>query len=291
MTIDRDRLLSFAPVEIPYVYSARDTMIHGLGIGIGMDPMDARQLPFVYDDAGLKAFPTMSAVLGWIDLLRDPRFRDPRWGVDASKMVVAEVVIAQHRPLPVEGRGISRTYFAEAVDKGVGKPALLRARREVLDQAGTLLATMDTWMFVRDGGGFGGAPEGGPERVTFPERPPDASCSLRTPPNLALLYRLSLSDHNALHADPDFAARVGFERPILHGIANFSVAVHAVLRTLLDYDPARYRSGKAKFVKPVFPGDTIVTEMWQEPGAVLFRSRAEERELLVMDEGKIVLTP
>jgi acyl dehydratase len=289
MGIDRERLLALTPIETPYAYTARDTMLHGLSIGLGMDPMDVRQLPFVYDDAGLKAFPTMSAVLGWIDLLRDPQFRDPRCGVDASKMVVAEVVIHQHTPLPVEGRGLSRTYFAEVIDKGAGKPALLRARREVLGEDRTLLATMDTWMFVRDAGGFGGPSEGGPERVDIPTRPPDAVCSLATPANLALLYRLSLGDHNALHADPAFAARVGFERPILHGIANFSIAVHAVLRSLLDYDPARYAWGKARFVKPVFPGDTLVTEMWQVPGSVLFRSRAAERGMVVMDGGKIEL--
>lgn len=289
MPIDRDRMLKLAPIDIPYAYSARDTMIHGLGVGLGMDPMDARQLPFVYDDMGLRPFPTMSACLGWIDLLRDPRYCDPQWGVDASRMVVAEVFIEQNAPLPVEGRGKARTYFAEVIDKGAGRAALLRARREILDEDEALLATMDTWLYVRGGGGFGGPSEGGPARITMPSRPADAVCELATSANMALLYRLSLGDHNAVHADPDFAQSVGFERPILHGIANYSVAVHAVLRTLFDYDTSRYRWGKAKFVKPVFAGDTLKTEMWKEADTVLFRSTALERGIVVIDEGVIAI--
>jgi acyl dehydratase len=93
-----------------------------------------------------------------------------------------------------------------------------------------------------------------------------------------------------LHADPQHALRAGFERPILHGIATFSIALHAALRTILDYDATRFRSGKAKFVKPVFPGDTVVTEMWKTPEAILFRSTAAERNVLVVDGGELTIT-
>lgn len=287
--IDSDRLLGLKPAEVPYAYSERDTMMHGLGVGLGMDPMDQRQLPFVYDGAGLRTFPTMCACLGWIDMLRDPATHDTQAGVDASQTVVAEVAIQQHAPLPAAGNGKARNFVAEVVDKGPGKPAFLRTRREVFAENGALMATMDTWLFVRGGGGFGGTSSGGPERVEMPVRAPDDTCSLGTSPNMALLYRLSLGDRNALHADPDFAKRVGFGRPILHGIASFSVAVHAVLRTFLDYDPLRYGRGKARFVAPVFPGDTIATEMWRVPDAVLFRSKAVERNVLVMDEGRLAI--
>jgi acyl dehydratase len=261
-------------------------MLHGLGIGLGMDPLDKEQLKFVYDDR-LKQFPTFSAVLGWVDLTRDPRFTDSAWGLDANRIVVGEVIVTTLKALPVEGSGIARMYFAEAVDKGPGKAALLRTRKEILDESREILATLDTWLFVRGAGGFGGQSDGGPERVTIPDRLPDTICDLPTPENLALVYRLSLGDHNALHADPDHAKRVGFDRPILHGIASFSIGVHAVLRGALDYDPARYRSGKVRFVQPVFPGDTLSTQIWIERDCAYFRSTARERDVLVMDAGRI----
>jgi acyl dehydratase len=178
-------------------------------------------------------------------------------------------------------------YFAEVVDKGPGKAALIRTRKDLHDDAGTLLATLDTWLFVRGAGGFGGPGDGGPERVAIPERVADFTCALPTPQTLALIYRLSLGDANALHADPDHAKRVGFERPILHGIASLSVGVHAVLRTVLGYDPTRLRSASARFVAPVFPGDALATDIWVEGSVALFRTRAIERGLLVMDGGKV----
>lgn len=286
MPIDRDRLLSTAPVEIPFRYSRRDTMLHGLGIGLGMDALDSDQLTFVYDD-GLKVFPTYSAVLGWVDLTRDPRFFDPAWGLDANRIVVGEVVVTENKPLPVEASGFARFFFAEVIDKGPGNAALIRTRKEVMNDGREILATLDTWLFVRGAGGFGGPGNGGPEAVVMPDRPADTRCDLATPENLALLYRLSLGDHNALHADPGHARRVGFERPILHGIASFSIGVHAVLRNALGYDPRRFRSGKVRFIKPVFPGDTLSTEIWVESGCACFRTTAGERNVLVMDNGRV----
>ncbi|MBT3401150.1 MAG: 3-alpha,7-alpha,12-alpha-trihydroxy-5-beta-cholest-24-enoyl-CoA hydratase [Rhodospirillaceae bacterium] len=289
MTIDPQKLLAAPPAEVPFSYAARDTMLHGLGIGLGMDPLDTAQLPFVYEDgAPLQVFPTQSTVLGWVDLLRDARFADPAWGVDPNKMVVGDLVFRTRKPLPVAGEGLARSYFAEIVDKGKGKAALLRVRKEVL-LGDEIVATLDTWLFVRAAGGFGGQVAGGPARVLLPVRAPDAVCDLPTPQNLALLFRLSLGDHNALHADPEHAQRVGFERPILHGIANFSIGVHAALQGLLDYDASAVAGGQARMSGPVFPGDTLRNELWREGDTVLFRTRAVERDAPVMDGGSIDL--
>jgi acyl dehydratase len=286
MTLDHRKLLATPAAEIPYSYTARDTILHGLGVGLGMDAMDKAQIAFVYGDRP-KVFPTQSAAIGWIDLTRDPRFYDAAWGLDANRIVVGESIVAQLKPLPPEGSGLARMYFAEVVDKGPGKAALIRTRKDLHDDAGGLLATLDTWLFVRGAGGFGGSGAGGPERVLIPERAADLTCALPTPQTLALIYRLSLGDNNALHADPDHAKRVGFERPILHGIASLSIGVHAVLRTVLDYEAARLKSASARFVAPVFPGDTLATEIWVGGSVALFRSRAVERGIAVMDGGKV----
>jgi acyl dehydratase len=290
MTLDRERILAARPVELPFQYSRRDTMMHALGIGFGMNPLDADQLRFAYD-ANLEAFPTMSAVLGWVDLVRDARFRDPAWGIDADRTVVGEIEIRALAPLPSEGAGIARLYFAEVIDKGPGKGALLRMRKEIRLTGGDIAATLDTWLFVRGAGGFGGPREGGPQNRSLPERAADIVCDLPTPPNLALLYRLSLGDQNAVHADPHFARAAGFERPILHGIANFSISMHAVLRSALGYGTARFRGGQARMTSPVFPGDTLRTEMWCERDEVLFRTRALERDVPVMTGGRADLAP
>lgn len=288
--IDAKKILAAPPVEAPFSYGARDTMLHALGIGLGMDPLDQDQLRYVYEDgAGLRVFPTQSTVLGWVDLFRDRRFNDPSWGLDANRMVVGQLAFRAIEPLPVAGEGTARTYFAQAVDRGAGKAALLRVCKEIRSPQDTLLATMDTWHYIRGAGGFSGPRDGGPERFEMPDRPPDAVCDLPTPANMALLFRLSLGDHNALHADPEHARRVGFEQPILHGIANLSIAVHAALRALLDYNDERIAGAQARMSGPVLPGDTLRSELWREEATIYFRCSALERGGLVIDGGRIDL--
>jgi acyl dehydratase len=122
----------------------------------------------------------------------------------------------------------------------------------------------------------------------MPPTPPTESCDLPTPPNLALLYRLT-GDENPLHADPERARAAGFDRPILHGAASFGVAAHAILRTLADYRPERLASIEARFSRPVFPGDTIRTEMWPQGGRIAFQCRVLGREEIVLSNGLAVL--
>ena len=129
-------------------------------------------------------------------------------------------------------------------------------------------------------------PSGGGRPVHVPpDRAPDATCDLPTLPQAALLYRLS-GDFNPLHAEPSVAREAGFEAPILHGLCTLGVAGHAILRTWCDYDPARFRSLDLRFSAPVYPGETIRTEMWRDDGVVSFRARAVERDAVVLDHGR-----
>jgi len=105
---------------------------------------------------------------------------------------------------------------------------------------------------------------------------------------LALLYRLN-GDENPLHADPQRATVAGFDRPILHGAASFGIAAHAVLRSVADYQPERLASFEARFSKPVFPGETIRTEMWQERERVSFQCRVVGRNDIVLSNGLATL--
>jgi acyl dehydratase len=146
------------------------------------------------------------------------------------------------------------------------------------------VATVESTSIARGHGGFGGRVTDMAEPLPTPERAPDLTCDLPTPPNLALIYRLT-GDENPLHVDPESAKKSGFPRPILHGAATFGIAAHAVLRTCTDYDAARMAAIEARFSRPVFPGETIRTEMWNESGAIAFRCRVEERNEVVLTNG------
>jgi acyl dehydratase len=283
MGLNYERLMAYRPADIAVNYGERECILYALGIGLGMDPMDTGALKFVYERAGLQAFPTMAVVLGWPGRLTDPAF-----GVDERLVVAGDLKVMLHQPLSVQARLVSRPRIKEVIDKGTGNAAIILNTRDLLAEDGTPVATVDSSTFARKHGGFGGKVTETPAPPPVPQTAPDKLCDLPTPPNLALLYRLN-GDENPLHADPERAKVAGFDRPILHGAASFGVAGHAILRTVADYRPERLASIEARFSKPVFPGETIRTEMWVEGDRVSFQCRVAERDAIVLSNGLAIL--
>jgi len=207
--------------------------------------------------------------------------------VDWTQVLHGEQGIELHRPLAVAATVLAQTRVTAIIDKGEGRGALIYTEREIRDtQTGELLATLSSTTVARGEGGFGGPAAAQPQPHRLPEREPDAVCDLSTAPHAALIYRLS-GDPNPLHADPAVARAAGFDAPILHGLCTLGVAGHAVLRTCCDYDPARFTSLRLRFSAPVYPGETIRTEVWKDGDVVSFRSHALERKVMVLDNGRV----
>lgn len=280
MPIDYHKLKSWPFPDLEHTYTAKDTILYALGLGGGSDPMDEADLKFVYED-GLAALPTMAVVLGY------PGFwvKDPATGVDWKKVLHGEQGVILHQPLPASGTVIGRTRVDEIVDKGADKGALMLSTRKVFDKtSGDLLATLTSTSFMRGDGGFGGPAGPTPEPHALPARAPDLSVDLATLPQAALIYRLS-GDYNPLHADPKIAVSAGFKQPILHGLCTFGVAGRAILKACCGNDPARLRSIKVRFSAPVYPGETIRTEIWRDGATVSYRARVVERDTVVLNNG------
>ncbi|WP_135467606.1 MaoC family dehydratase [Crenalkalicoccus roseus] len=280
MPIVYEKLLNYPIPEVRQTLRWQDVALYNFSIGLGQDPMDERQLDFLYEPR-LKVMPSMPVVLG------SPGFwsRNPDTGLDWVRIVHGEQGLVLHRPLPTEGEIIGRSRVTGLVDRGAGKGALMYSEREVIDaRTGERLATLTSTSFLRGDGGFGGP--SGPVRQPHPEpeRAPDLSLDLPTRPEQALVYRLN-SDLNPLHIDPKVAQAAGFPRPILHGLCTFGVVCHALLRTLCDYDTARFGRMEVRFSSPVFPGETIRTEIWREEGGAAFRARVVERDKVVVSNG------
>jgi acyl dehydratase len=282
MALNYEAIMDYRPDDIAVNYGARECILYALGIGIGMDPIDTRQLRFVYERANLTAFPSMAVVLGW-----PGRMVDPRFGVDARMVVAAGLKVVLHRPLKPEDRLIGRPRIREVVDLGADKAAIIMGTRELTTPSGERVATIDNSTLARKHGGFGGKVTQAPEAHAVPAGAPQAVYDLPTPPNLALLYRLN-GDENPLHVEPELARKVGFDRPILHGAATFGVAAHAVVRHI-DYRAEALHSIEARFAKPVFPGDTLRTEIWRDGNRISFQCRAAGRDDVVLTSGLAVL--
>lgn len=280
----------FAPVR--QHYGERDTMLYALSLGLGSDPLDAQALPFVYEGAadGLRALPTQAVVLGF------PGFwaKEPDTGIDWVKLLHGEQRMRIHRPLPASCSIVGLNRVERITDKGAGKGAILVNERRVETTAGELLATLQQVVFLRGDGGYseldGGQPSDEPLPALQPtpdERAPDFVDTRPIRPEAALLYRL-LGDTNPLHADPAVARAAGFERPILHGLATYGMAACAVIRQCAGNDPARLKAFDIRFTAPVFPGETLETQIWRvygQPGRFQLRARVLERDKLVLSHG------
>lgn len=279
--IDQERLLNYIIPEIRQTVTPRDVVFYALSVGLGQDPMDMRQLDYVDAQRTLKVLPSMALVLA------HPGFwyADPETTIDALRIVHGEQALTLHHPLPVSGDLVSRTRVTGLVDKGESRGALLYSEKQLFDATtDMLLATSHVTTFLRGDGGFGGP--AGPVRPVnpMPNTEPDIIVDLPTRPEQALYYRLN-GDDNPLHADPAVAKRAGYACPILHGLCTLGVITHALLRELGMYDVEGFRELSLRFSAPVYPGETIRTEIWKN-GA--FRARVVERDSVIVNNGKAV---
>lgn len=281
MALDPARLLSLKLPDTERRYSEKDVMLYALGVGLGHDPLDGRELDFVYEK-NLKVLPTFPVVLGFEPFL----LRDVDAGINFEMTVHGEEHLVLHRPLATSGTIVARHRIHDVIDKGAGKGALLLMERAIFDKAsGEALATIRQTVFCRADGGFGGETRPSPPVHPIADRAPDLVCDLHTRPEMALIYRLS-ADVNPLHADPEVARAAGFPRPILQGLGSFGVAGHAILRSVCNYDPMRMKSIAGRFSAPVFPGETIRTEIWRDGAIVSFRARVVDRDVVAINNGR-----
>jgi len=282
MVLDPQKILNWPFEPIEQTYTEKESILYALGCGLGADPMDEDQLRFVFEEPELYALPSMAVVLS------TPGFwaRHPDTGIDWVKILHGEQAMEIHKPLPAAAKVVATTKVTDIVDKGEGKGALLLSERTVTNvETGEALATLRSTTFARGDGGCGSTTDTAPKPHALPDRDPDMTCDLPTALNAALIYRLS-GDPNPLHASPSVAKAAGFERPILHGLCTWGVAGHAILKSCCGYDPAQLRSMALRFSAPVYPGDTIRTEMWRDGGVVSFRARALERDVVVLNNGR-----
>jgi acyl dehydratase len=282
MPINYDELMQLKSEGQAFQYAERETILYALGIGFMRDPLNENELPFVYEN-GLRAVPTMATVLAFGQSIVG------RAGVNYLMVVHGEQRLTVHKPLPAYADVVYDERIVGAWDKGKDKGALIVSEKAVREKkTGDKLCTVSATIFARGDGGFGGPKEGAPEPHPIPDRAPDLVHEADTRPDQAFLYALS-GDRNPLHRDPKIAKMAGFPRPILHGLCTYGTACRSILTAACDYDPARIAGFDARFSAPVFPGETIATDMWIDGQIVSFRSRVKERDVVCINNGKCTL--
>lgn len=262
-----------APTEFTYTW--KDAVLYALGIGAKVSELD-----YLYEGRGPKVYPSFAVIPAFAPM------HTALSGIDGpfDKVVHGAQKVVLHAPIPP-----AATVETTAVVEGIydlKRMAQAIVKTRTVD-ARTRTPMFDTeWSILFLGeGGFGGSPRpDNKDKVSLPSREPDFRIEEATMPEQALLYRLS-GDLNPLHADPEFPLVARFEgKPILHGLATFGFMTRAVIKAACNGDSSRVLSISGRFSRPVWPGQTLVTEGWIEGSKVLARTSVKERNEVVLSD-------
>ncbi|MBN3310730.1 DHB4 enzyme, partial [Amia calva] len=259
--------------EMVFTYSHTECILYALGVG--MSTKDPDHLKFLYEGhEEFSCLPTFGVIPSQASMMSGGLNDIPGLNLDLTRLLHGEQYLEMYKPIPTSGKLTSQATVADVLDKGSGAVILL----DVHTYDGRELVCYNQFsLFIVGAGGFGGKRVSDKAKATVrpPNRPPDAVMTDETNRDQAALYRLS-GDWNPLHIDPSFAAMGGFKKPILHGLCSFGFAARHVLKHYANNDVSKFKSIKVRFVKPVFPGQSLQTEMWKEGNRVFLQCKVKE---------------
>jgi len=283
MALNYEQLIATSILDIEHSYGDTEAMLYAQSIGFGRDPLDQKELNYVYEQGWpLQTVPTLASAIV-------PDMFPPDLGWDYSQVLHAEQRLQLHRPLPAAADLLLNKRVVDVFDRGPKRGAIFLFEVDGrLAKDDTALFTLGATVIARGDGGFGGPSGTGPKPYRVPRRDSDLRCDTDTRIDQALLFRLN-GDRNPLHADPQVAAGAGFDVPILHGLCTYGIACRAILKTICDYDYTLIEGFDARFSAPVLPGDTITTDMWQDGNIVSFQCSVKARDVVVLRNGMCTL--
>lgn len=282
MPIDIEKALGAELPGTSFSWDEEDIILYNLAVGAGDPPTDPQELRYAYE-GDLVAIPTYGTIPPFGILMSMAAVE----GVDINlgQILHGEQELLIHQEIPTSGRVEQSGKIAAIYDKGKGAIAVVEVV-SVLEKTGDQLFTNRASIYIRGEGGFGGDP--GPSSTgAAPDREPDHLVESKTLPQQALLYRMVSGDRNPLHADPGFAGFAGFERPILHGLCTYGIVAKAVVDTALGGEPERFASYKARFSGHVFPGETLISSIWEEDDGLIVAARTKERDTKVLSNAVV----
>lgn len=209
---------------------------------------------------------------------------------DQVAMLHAEQDMHFFQPL-VPGRRLVTYAEAHSVRSGrMGTRFTMRVASA--DEAGEPVVEQFATMLIR---GIEPGDDGGPTPPShaFPAEAKAAKLASVTSAvdlDQALRYAEASGDRNPIHVDDDAARAVGLPGVILHGMCTMALCGRDVVDELAGGDPTRLRRLAVRFYRPVFPGNDLVTTMY-EAGAGIVAFEAASAGKVVVRDGLAELGP
>lgn len=183
---------------------------------------------------------------------------DPELSANVEKLVHAEQEHVLHRPVRAgETLAVSGSLVDVAAGEAGERFVIATAIRSA---AGEDVAGLRSVMFIR-----GTAQRGrsaGPPPMPAPAGDPAYAETRRVDEDLPRRYAEVSGDHNRIHTDPAYAQEAGFPGVVLHGMCTMAIAAGALVRGPCGGDPARLKSMRVRFARPVLPGQELTTRVW-----------------------------
>ena len=281
MTINYDEIMNLTSENVEISYSDKDSILYSLGIGLGNDPMNLNELKYVYENSQ-SVLPSMATNF---------QYHSPlllKTNINFIMVVHGEQRLSITNALPVSGDFIANAKVIGCYDKGQARGAIIEVETTVKNKKNNEeICKLVSTTFARGDGGFGG-PDSPKKEIFIPDGEPDYVSEVSTKPDQALIFRLS-GDYNPLHSDPNFAKAAGFEKPILHGMCTYGIACRSLVNEICENDASKLKRFDCRFSSPVYPGETIITEMWKKDKMIYFNSKVKERDKLVLKNGVSVI--
>lgn len=269
-------------------YTELETIMYALGVGASIK--EPKDMKFIYEGStDFSCLPTFGVIIAQKPIVGGELSEIPGLSVNLEKVLHGEQYLELYKPLPRAGNLKCEGVIADVLDKGSGLVVLVDVYSYFEEE---LVCYNQFSIFVVGSGGIGGKRTSDKAKVAVavPNRPPDAVLRDTTSLNQAALYRLS-GDWNPLHIDPNFAGFAGFDKPILHGLCTFGFSARHVLKQFADNDVSRFKAIKVRFAKPVYPGQTLQTEMWKEGNRIHFQTKVQETGDIVISNAYVDLLP
>lgn len=268
-------------------YNWRDIALYALAVG-------AKQEDLLYTyEKEMKAIPTYGTVPYWGTV----NVRPYQWMPMPASMLADEIIqptisflnmdheIIMHRSIdPIKGTFQYQDVITDIYDRGEGKGAVVRSKLAIRDEAGNPVCTNYSTTFFHEAGGFGGPPM--PKSpVVIPDRGADVELEDFISPTQNLLYRLT-GDTNLVHVDPEYARKMGFEKPFMQGLCSFGFACRMAIGALIPGEPERMTRMAAQMTSILFPGTPVRLRLWDMgSGIAYFRLMNETTGKPILDRG------
>lgn len=210
---------------------------------------------------GIVAPPMFGITVTWLSVIQ--AVGDPELGVDLLRLLHSEQDMEFLAPLR-PGDEITSAAKVASIESRPGGEALtleLVARNRAGETAVHTLFGVFIRAARRDRGASV-APGRGAERAAPPRGEPALNVTQTIDRDQTFRYAEASGDRNPIHVDEGVAKMAGLPGIIVHGLCTMAFASKVMIDGLCGGDPVRLKRMRARFSRPVFPGQSITTRVW-----------------------------